>query len=220
MKKIIKLIGVCAGMMLASCAHSDGPALSDTTAVNDPYENWNRAIFSFNMEFDEFLLEPAAKTYDYIVPDVIKMLVKNELDYLKLPASLINSILQGDRHAVQHVFGRFFINSTLGGVGLLDPATEFGLGPHQEDFGQTLAVWGVSDGRYYMAPFVGPLTLRDVGGRIVDFTFAPFTYLGSGNEIYNIGQTSLSILDFRSSNLEAINGLKACLLYTSDAADD
>jgi len=166
-------------------------------------------LVSFNMFFDDVILEPAAISYDYVVPSVVKLLIRNELDYLNLPASFINSILQGDGDSIKHVFARFFINSTLGGLGLLDPATEFGFEPHQEDFGQTLAIWGVPDGRYYMAPFVGPLTLRDVGGRIIDFTFAPFTYLGSGNELLNIGQTSLSILDFRANNLDMIDGLKS-----------
>ena len=208
MKKIIKLIGISVALILASCSHQAGPALSDTSAVNDPYEKWNRGIFSFNMFFDEVVLEPVAIGYDEAVPSVVKLLISNELDYLNLPASFANSILQGDFNAMRHVFARFFINTTLGGIGLLDPATEFGFHTHQEDFGQTLAVWGVDDGRYYMAPFVGPLTLRDVGGRIVDFTFAPFTYLGSGNEMYSIAQTSLSIVDFRADNLDTINGLK------------
>lgn len=209
MRKIIKIVTLCASMIIASCAHQAGPALSDTSAVNDPYENWNRSVFSFNMFFDDIILEPVAIGYDRAVPTVVKILLRNELDYLNLPASFINSILQGDIDSVEHVFARFFINSTLGGIGLLDPATEFGFGVHHEDFGQTLAVWGVPDGRYYMAPFVGPLTLRDVGGRVIDFTFAPFTYLGSGNELFNIGQTSLSILDFRAQNIDTINGLKS-----------
>jgi len=177
--------------------------------IDDPHEDFNRVIFSFNDYVDQYALEPIAVTYDTVTPKVFRLLIANELDYLQSPVSIANSVLQGDLKSFLHTSGRFFINTTLGGLGLLDVASSFGLLQHQEDFGQTLAVWGVPEGMYYMAPFIGPLTLRDVGARFIDFAISPTTFIGDDIVTLNIANTALGIIDFRASNLDTIANLKA-----------
>jgi phospholipid-binding lipoprotein MlaA len=183
--------------------------LSNNSTVDDPYESWNRAIFGFNNTLDTYLLEPVSIGYDVVTPETVKLLIRNELDYIQSPVSIVNSMLQGNLDVMLHTTGRFLINTTFGGLGLLDAASGFGLKPHQEDFGQTLAVWGVSDGGYYVMPFLGSTTFRDLGGRITDFAFTPTTYITDDIVYVSAGVTALGVIDFRDSNSEFINNLKA-----------
>ncbi len=183
--------------------------LSNASTVDDPYESWNRAVFGFNNTLDNYILEPVSIGYDTVVPATIKLLVRNELDYIQSPVSIINSALQGNLDVMLHTTGRFLINTTFGGLGLLDAASGFGLKPHQEDFGQTLAVWGVSDGGYYVMPILGSTTFRDLGGRITDFAFTPTTYITDDIVYVSAGMTALGVIDFRANNSELINNLKA-----------
>lgn len=186
--------------------HNDSQDLIENS---DPFEGWNRQVFAFNTIIDEYILEPVSIGYDAITPKVIRLLIRNELDYIQSPVTIVNSALQGDSDVTLHTIGRFFVNTTFGGLGLLDAASNFGLEPHQEDFGQTLAVWGVPSGGYYVAPILGSLTLRDLGGKITDFAFSPTTYAG-GDVIYvSSSATGFRIVDFRASYAEAINNLKA-----------
>ena len=196
-------------VMVSGCASTDNkPALSDVQNADDPYMGWNRGVFAFNSAVDEYALAPASKIYGYVTPKVVRYIVTNEIDYLQSPISIINSALQGDWDVFKHTTARFFINTTVGGLGLLDPATEFGFKPHYEDFGQTLAVWGVDDGMYYMAPFIGPLTLRDVGGKMTDLGFSPFTYMDNTAYITST-KIALDLLEFRERNFDTIEGLKS-----------
>ncbi len=180
----------------------------DYYSNSDPFEPWNRHVFAFNNTLDDYILEPVSRGYDAVTPSVIRLLIRNELDYLQSPVSIANSVLQGDIDVVLHTGGRFFVNTIFGGLGLLDAASSFGLKPHQEDFGQTLAVWGVSDGGYYVAPVLGSLTLRDLGGKIADFAFSPMTYVGDEVVYVSGAATALGIVDFRASYADTINNLK------------
>ena len=183
-------------------------SLAENSIVIDPFEDWNRNVFAFNNTLDQYLLRPVAETYDFITPKTVRLLVKNELDYIQSPISIANSMLQGDIDIILHTSGRFLINTFFGGIGLLDAASDFGLKPHREDFGQTLSVWGVSDGGYYVAPILGSLTLRDLAGKITDFAFAPTTYVGD-NIIYATATASgLEVIEFRANNAELIDNLK------------
>jgi phospholipid-binding lipoprotein MlaA len=177
--------------------------------IPDPYEKFNRHVFAFNNFIDQYALEPVATHYNTLTPTALRLLIRNELDYFQSPVSIVNSLLQGDIDVFLHVTGRFFINTTLGGLGLLDPASDFGLKSHQEDFGQTLAVWGVPVGRYYMAPFLGPLTLRDVFGKLTDIAITPTTYMGDDIATLNIANTAVGLIDFRAYNIDTVNNLKA-----------
>ena len=181
---------------------------SDFASDSTIDENWNRGVFAFNNTLDKYILEPVSIAYDAVTPDVLRLIVNNELDYIQSPISIANSILQGDIDVMLHTTGRFFINTTFGGLGLLDAASSFGLKPHHEDFGQTLAVWGVSDGGYYVAPVLGSMTFRDLGGKVTDFAFTPSTYVGDYAMYAVPAITAVGIVDFRASNSEFISNLK------------
>ena len=183
--------------------------LTDASVIADPFESWNRRVFSFNNVLDKYVLEPVSIGYNFVTPETVKLLIRNELDYLQSPISIANSILQGDIDVMLHTTGRFLLNTTFGGLGLLDASSGFGLKPHQEDFGQTLAVWGVSEGGYYVMPILGSSTFRDLGGRVIDFAFNPTTYTGNNVAYVSSGVMALGVVDFRSSNSELIDSLKS-----------
>lgn len=131
------------------------------TNPKDPWEGFNRSMYSFNKGLDKVALKPIAKTYDFIVPTVIDNRVDSFLANLSDLRNLINSMLQWKWKYAGVSISRFLINSTVGIGGLFDPATAWGLEQHNEDFGQTLAVWGVPSGPYLMLPLLGPSNVRD-----------------------------------------------------------
>ncbi|MEM6604049.1 MAG: VacJ family lipoprotein [Pseudomonadota bacterium] len=209
MLKKIKIIFVMLCITLSGCASHQGPNLIEKNPVHDPYEGWNRGVFAVNVVLDDYLLSPTAQAYNFAVPGVVKYIISNELDYIQTPVSLLNTILQGDMQAFEHVLSRFIINTTLGGLGLLDAATELGYPRHREDFAQTLAVWGVDNGPYLVAPFFGPTTLRGVGGQVVDIFSDPLTYSTGDTAMVGIIALGVGAVSFRANNYETINGLRA-----------
>ena len=150
----------------------------------DPLESKNRTIYAFNENIDEALLEPAADGYDYITPNFLQKGFNNFFDNINYPVTIINQVLQGNIGESLQDTLRFTINTTIGVFGLFDPASRIGLIEHDEDFGQTLAVWGVKEGPYLMLPFFGPKTLRSLTGDLTDILFNP---------LLNIDDTNLKI---------------------------
>ena len=142
--------------------------------VRDPYENFNRRTFEFNEKLDENILKPIARTYSKFPPK-IKIGVSNFFNNLEDVETSINQFLQGKPKKSINDFSRFLINSTIGLVGFIDVASKIGLERHEEDFGQTLAVWGVGQGPYIMLPGLGPSTLRDTLSRPVS-SFSSVTF--------------------------------------------
>lgn len=193
-------------LALAACQSNQNVMVN--TQIDDPVENWNRYVFEFNNTLDEYALEPVSEGYDIVTPGAVRLLVQNELDYIQSPVTIINSALQGNLDVFLHTFGRFFINTTLGGLGLLDPASDFGLKPHQEDFGQTLAVWGVPDGGYHMMPIFGPTTIRGLVGRFVDIGFDPVTHIQTNTLEAMVAARALGVVEFRAQNLDLIDNLR------------
>ena len=128
--------------------------------INDPFEEINRVTFEFNESLDNNLLKPVALTYSK-TPKPIKKGITNFFDNLEEIETTINQVLQGKPKLAINDFSRFIINSTIGIGGLFDVATRIGLKRHEEDFNQTLALWGVPSGPYLMLPALGPSTLRD-----------------------------------------------------------
>lgn len=164
-KKILPLL---AAIMLASAC---------STATNeDPLEGYNRFVFAGNQRLDTYLLRPVAKGYRYVTPQVVRTRIGNVSDNLNEPISMVNAFLQGDFDQGMRNMFRFFINSTVGLGGMHDVATEAGIAPRSEDFGQTLAVWGLGSGPYIMLPIFGPSNLRDIAGRGVDWFADPVNY--------------------------------------------
>lgn len=150
-------------------------------AVVDPYESFNRPMYNFNMGLDKYFLKPVANGYKFITPDFMETGVSNFFTNLKGINVVLNDVLQGKFDQSASDTGRFLTNSTIGVVGLFDVASEFGMESHVEDFGQTLAVWGVDQGAYLVLPVLGPTTFRDGGGIIVDKAANPGTYVpGTG----------------------------------------
>ena len=162
----------------------------------DPLEGLNRSMYVFNESLDEVILEPAADGYDYITPNMLQKGINNFFYNINYPVTIINQLLQGNiEEALQDTL-RFSINSSIGVFGLFDPASSMGLSQHDEDFGQTLAVWGVKEGPYLMLPFIGPKTLRSLTGDFTDFLFNPLSHIYDTN--LRIKAYSISILQKRS----------------------
>ena len=151
-------------IMLTGCANV--PSI-DPEYEPDRLENSNRNIYQFNDVMDRTLLKPPAKGYRRIVPVSVARRIRNLLNNLAAPIDISNNILQGKFKFGFSGLGRFLLNSTVGLAGIFDPAAKIGLEPHPEDFGQTLAVWGVGQGPYIVLPFFGASTLRDTMGFIV-----------------------------------------------------
>ena len=141
-----------------------------TTASNpkDPYEGFNRAMFSVNEGIDTVAAKPLAKGYDAVAPLPVKAGVGNFFGNVGDLWGGVNNTLQGKVGDGASDISRLLINSTVGIFGLFDVASEMGLDKHDEDFGQTMARWGVGDGGYVFLPILGPRTLRDTGGWVVD----------------------------------------------------
>lgn len=165
----------------ALCALSltAAPALAvDEDDANDPLEPVNRAIFSFNTTVDRYTLKPVAKGYRDYVPEPARKGIHNALVNLRSPIDLLNTLLQGDFDRSLIVLKRFVVNSTAGIGGLIDAAAETGDVRQQEDFGQTLAVWGVGEGPYLMWPLFGPSNPRDTVGAVADVVSDPLFWIG------------------------------------------
>lgn len=139
------------------------------TAVYDPLEPFNRSMYNFNARFDRYVFLPVVAGYEFITPDIAQTGVTNFFNNLAEVKYLINNALQGKVSSSGVTLSRFAINSTVGVLGLWDPATKMGLFVRQEDFGQTLGKWGVDSGPYLVLPFFGPSTLRDTGGLAFDY---------------------------------------------------
>jgi phospholipid-binding lipoprotein MlaA len=147
--------------LLSGCATSSGnPA--------DPLEPFNRAMFGFNDALDVAVVKPVAKGYRAVLPDFMQTGVTNFFSNLEDIWISVNDLLQGKFQQGSEDFGRFLLNSVVGIAGLFDVASESGIDKHNEDFGQTLGTWGVGSGPYLVIPFLGPSTVRDGLGFLVD----------------------------------------------------
>jgi phospholipid-binding lipoprotein MlaA len=142
--------------------------------VNDPLEGLNRLIFDLNEFIQAILLRPASEFYVGFMPPPMREVVGNVLDNLRTPIILVNDLLQGEGERAWQTTQRFVVNSTWGVAGIVDRAKEIGIPKHNEDFGQTLAVWGVGEGFYLVLPLFGPSSPRDgIGKHFVDGYFDP-----------------------------------------------
>lgn len=158
-------------------AAASNDTIADTASVYDPYESFNRSIFSFNQAADAYVFRPIAKGYRYITPSPIRNSIGHFSDNLGEPVNMVNSFLQGDFQRGMQSFWRFVINSSVGIGGLNDVAASAGIPAQEEDFGQTLPVWGVDSGPYLVLPLLGPSNFRDFGGYVTDIALDPKTYL-------------------------------------------
>jgi phospholipid-binding lipoprotein MlaA len=191
-----------------SSACTTTPKLDDNKVIDnsDPLENTNRSIYDFNEGIDNYLFEPVASAYVTVTPNLFRSGVTNFFENVLYLNVILNSSLQGKLdQSLSDVF-RFVFNSTLGVAGLFDVATPMGLERHEEDLGQTLAVWGISQGAYLTLPGLGPSSVRDIPDQAGRYFTNPINYMA----------TSIS---FPVMSLYFIN-LRANLLTASELRDE
>ncbi len=171
-------LAACLAVPTLASAQEIAPDTSARPAADagDPWQGFNRGMFSVHQAVDGAVLEPVARGYRAVTPRPLRTGVLNFLRNLKSPVVFANDVLQGEVNRAGTTVGRFAINTTIGIAGIFDPATSMGLDRHDEDFGQTLAVWGVPSGPYVFVPVLGPTNVRDGAGRIVDSAFDPLTW--------------------------------------------
>lgn len=153
------------------------PIETSSVSPTDPWEGFNRRVFGVNDTVDDVIFVPAAKAYRATTPKAGRRGVRRFLSNLGSPSVFVNDILQGQFGRAGKTLSRFAINTTIGAGGFADPADQLGIDGHSEDFGQTLAVWGVSSGPYLVLPFFGPSSPRDAFGTVVEFGLNPLTYV-------------------------------------------
>lgn len=149
-------------------------SLGMAAVKEDPWEPFNRQVFALNENLDYFAAKPLALAYRNVTPQKVDDSITNVFSNLGEPFNMVNNLLQGKFSAASGDLGRFVINSTVGLLGIFDVARHLGLEKHNEDFGQTLAYWGVDSGPYLILPLLGPSTVRDTAG------FGTETFLWSG----------------------------------------
>jgi phospholipid-binding lipoprotein MlaA len=156
---------------------------------SDPLEGFNRASYWVTEELDQLVFRPVAVVYDHVLPGAGQTLVANFYGNLLEIPSFVGDVLQAKWGVAGQGAGRFFINSTLGAVGLFDVATRLGIERHKEDMGQTLGYWGVPPGPYVFIPLLGPSTARDSVGLFIDLFLTPYRYLDAmsvRNTLYGV----------------------------------
>lgn len=179
-------------LVLGGCA----TVPADQVVAEDPWQSYNRSVFNFNAGLDKAVLKPVTKGYRWIMPGFAEKGVNNFFSNLGDVPNMLNNLLQGKFKMAGSDSLRFLMNSTFGVVGLFDVASGVGLTKHEEDFGQTLAVWGVPAGPYMVMPVLGPGGVRDSTAWFVDQGFNPMTYLD--DEIY-WPLNAVRLIDTRSS---------------------
>ena len=218
MFRLLRIYIISLFIATSSFAGSDGEnelSKESNGQVKDCFEGINRGIFAFNQALDNIIVEPLAKGYRYL-PSPIRTGTSNAISNLSLVVTIPNNILQGNFDLAGKNTGRFLVNSTIGILGLFDPAKKIGLNNYEkEDWGQTLATWGAGEGCYLVLPILGPSTLRDTVG-----SFA--SYMG-GDAWYNItikndtryvsdfdyyASVATNGIDFRAKNLESFQNLE------------
>lgn len=188
--------------------------IKSSNSTYDPFEYVNRKIFIFNNTIDHYLLEPIAIKYKEYVPFLIKKSIKNFFNNISSLESIVNSILQADLNNTAYSTSSFLINSTVGILGLIDVAKKNNINFNEEDFGQTLAKYGVSSGPYLIIPLFGPLNLRDFSAKILTMAADPLSI-----NVFEIGRDDLVIRNINNKIkvLELISIRESLLKIISDS---
>jgi len=171
----------------------------------DRFESFNRAMFSFNEQADKYILKPVAQGYKFVTPKIVNEGITNIFNNLGDVETFANSLLQAKFHNAVVTLNRIIYNTTFGLGGFFDVATSFGLQNDEEDFGQTLAVWGYETSSYLVIPLLGPSTFRDFGGRVVDSYFDPLRYIDDVDDDAVGVSLVIKVVDKRADLLGAEN---------------
>ena len=206
-KKFIRVL--CLSLML-------NLSISSAKATEECFEGVSRAMFSFNMAFDDIILEPIAKGYNKL-PKPLKDGTGNFTSNIATLLSIPNNLLQGNIKQLGHSTGSFIVNTSIGILGFFNPAEKIGLKPYKEDVGQTLGTYGMGPGCYFVLPVLGPTTARDSIGLIADSFIDPFAHVTlrekelfnvSGNELDFYSLKGIGAVDFRSDNITNFDSLE------------
>jgi len=198
------VLGLC-GVMLAGCAAPSPESL----AANDPYEQFNRDALRRNAKIDKYIVIPTVEAYFSLVPEEGRRGVHNFLGNLALPTIFLNDMMQGEVSRAGKSMWRLTVNSTVGLGGFLDPASKMGIPGHGEDFGQTLAVWGVGEGPYLILPLLGPSNPRDATGLVVDAVIDPTNQIRFKQHIWWSGTRQFfTLLDLKGQTYQTIQGIQ------------
>ena len=192
-------------------------ANAQSSSDKECFEKVSRGIFKFNEGFDNVVLEPVAKAYNRL-PEPIRKGTGNFTSNIATLLSIPNHLLQGEVRLAGHATGSFLINTTIGVLGLGNPAALMGLENQKEDLGQTLGAYGVGGGCYFVLPILGPTTVRDSVGMIIDNNYLdPFARVTwhereikdiSGNKIDFVGIKAATAVDFRGNNMTNFESLE------------
>ena len=191
-------------------------SVTSAKTTEECFEGVSRAVFSFNMAFDDIILEPIAKGYNKL-PKPMRQGTSNFTSNIATLLSIPNNLLQGNIKQLGHSTGSFVINTSVGILGFFNPAEKIGLKPHKEDVGQTLGSYGIGSGCYFVLPILGPTTVRDSVGLIADSFVDPFAHVTlrekellnvSGNELDFYSLKGIGAVDFRSENITNFDSLE------------
>ncbi len=185
----------------------DPDAVADFKQANDPLEPMNRKIFAFNMAVDRAVLKPVAQAYRDYVPEYGRDRVRDFLRNLREPLIFANDVLQGEPQRATQTFMRFTFNTGFGALGLFDLAGAGGIPYHEEDLGETFAVWGAGEGPYLVLPILGPSNPRDAAGMAGEWVADPVDYAfwRAGDSWASYGRGGLSGIDKREANLDSLD---------------
>ncbi len=200
--RVLLISALMSLMLLNGCA--------STGNARDPIEPVNRAIYHFNDGLDKAVLKPVAEAYREVLPQFVRTGVSNFFSNINDVLIALNNLLQGKLPDAISDAGRVVVNTTVGLLGVLDVATEFGLEKHNEDFGQTLGRWGFGDGPYLVLPLLGPSNMRDALARIVDYRLDPITYVDPSRDRNQLWLAR--IINTRSELLDTTRILEAAAL--------
>ena len=200
MHYLYKAIILVMVVVLGACASTQQ---NERVARIDPLEPMNRTVFTFNENLDQYVVKPAAEAYKFVLPDTVRRGVTNFFSNIGDIFVAANNLLQAKPKEAASDIGRFLVNSTIGILGFFDVATDLGLDKHSEDFGQTLGVWGLSDGPYVVLPLFGPSTVRDTVGLAVDLKTDFVLNTNQLNSDERVGVTAVKVLDKRANLLDA-----------------
>jgi phospholipid-binding lipoprotein MlaA len=180
--------------------------------IADPFQGFNKVVFKFNDAADQAVMRPIASGYRTVVPQPARTGLKNFLRNLRAPVNFTNEVLQGDLTGAGTVLTRTTVNTLIGVGGLVDVAAMEGIPYEHEDFGQTLAVWGVDHGAYLVLPLMGPSSMRDGTGLLVDNVFDPLNWyfynVRPSNEGWAIGRFAAEGLVKREELLDVLDDLR------------
>jgi phospholipid-binding lipoprotein MlaA len=196
---------LCTGLAGCSTTQNQGE-------IADPFQGFNKVVFKFNDVADQAVMRPIASGYRTVVPQPARTGLKNFLRNLRAPVNFTNEVLQGDLSGAGTVLTRTTVNTLIGVGGLVDVAAMEGIPYEQEDFGQTLAVWGVDHGAYLVLPLMGPSSLRDGTGLMVDHVFDPLNWyfynVRPTNEGWAFGRVAAEGLVKREELLDVLDDLR------------